>query len=71
MYVHKYILHNHSGLVGSVDKPYVYMYIFSKISDSGRSEIRAISLQRTQLEVPRYFLTVCTYVVPIHFGPPK
>ena len=37
---------------------------YSEISDSGRSEIRTISLQRTQLEVPRYNLPV----VPIHFG---
>ena len=40
--------------------------VYSEISDSGRSEIRTISLQRTQLEVPRYFLPD----VPIHFGLP-
>ena len=40
---------------------------YSRISDSGHSEIRTISLQRTQLEVPRYFLSI----VPIHFEPPK
>ena len=29
--------------------------IYSEISNSGRSEIGTISLQRTRLEVPRYF----------------
>ena len=41
--------------------------VYSGISDSGCSEIRTISLQRTQLEVPKYFLPV----VPIHFGLPN
>ena len=38
--------------------------IYSGIINSGCSEIRTISLQRTQLKVPRY-------IVPIHFGSPK
>ena len=37
---------------------------YSEIFDNGLSEIRTISLQRTQLEVPRYFLPI----VPIHCG---
>ena len=41
--------------------------IYSGISNSGRSEIRTISLQRTQLGVSRYFLPT----VPIHFKSPK
>ena len=43
-----------------------YVHAYSGISDSGRSEIRTISLQRTQLEVPKYFLPI----VPIYFGLP-
>jgi hypothetical protein len=42
-------------------------YYYSGISDRRRSEIWTISLQRTQLEVPRYFLSI----VPIYVGPPK
>ena len=40
---------------------------YSGMSDSGRSEIRTISLQRTQRKVPGYFLSL----VPIHFGFPN
>ena len=40
---------------------------YTRISDSGRSEVRTVSLQRTQLEVPRYFLPT----VLIHFGLPN
>ena len=32
------------------------LIVYSETSDSGRSEIGIASLQRTQLEVPRYFL---------------
>ena len=40
---------------------------YSEISDSGRSEMRTTSLQRTQLEVTNYFLSI----VPVHSEPPK
>ena len=32
--------------------------MYSGISDSGHFEIRTVSLQRTQLEVPKYFLPI-------------
>ena len=44
-----------------------YVHAYSGISDSGHSEIRTISLQRTQLEVPKYFLPI----LPIYFGLPN
>ena len=39
----------------------------SGISNSGCSEIRTVSLQRTQLDVPECFLPI----LPIHLGPPE
>jgi hypothetical protein len=42
-------------------------YTDSDLSDGGDSKIRTASLQRTQLEVPKYFLPI----VPIHIGPPR
>ena len=41
--------------------------VYSGIFDSGHSEIRTPSLQRTQVEAPKYFLPI----VPIHVESPK
>ena len=46
---------------------YCVYCVYSEISNSGHFETWAISLQRTQLEVPKYLLLI----LPIHFGPPK
>ena len=46
---------------------YNIMYTYIGIFDSGRSEIRTIFLQRTQLEVTKYSFPI----VPTHFGSPK
>ena len=45
----------------------MHFTLCSYVIYSGHSELRTTSLQRTQLEIHKYFLPV----VPIHFGPPK
>ena len=40
-------------------------------SNSGHPEIGTTSLQRTQLEVPKYFLLTYDIIISVHFEPPK